>query len=98
MVDGNGILHPYSFGIACQIGVTTGYPCIGVAKSLLCGSVKNNDVIYEGEKKGNVFYAHNRVKNPIYVSPGNKISFVVFYQNTYIRPDAYTTFLLVMYK
>ncbi len=75
MIDGNGILHPYSFGIACHIGVTTGYPCIGVAKSQLCGSIHNNDVIHEGEKKGFVFYAHKRVKNPVYISPGHHISF-----------------------
>jgi deoxyribonuclease V len=75
MIDGNGILHPYSFGIACHIGVDTGFPCIGVAKSLLCGSIYNDDVIYEGEKKGFIFYANNRIKNPVYISPGHNISF-----------------------
>ncbi len=35
MVDGCGVLHPRFCGSACQLGVTSGYPAVGVAKNLL---------------------------------------------------------------
>jgi deoxyribonuclease V len=75
MFDGNGILHPYSFGLASHAGVELNVPSIGVAKSLLYGDVKKSDVFINGEKKGFIYFQSKKVKNPIYVSPGNKISF-----------------------
>ncbi|PIA28445.1 hypothetical protein AQUCO_06900011v1 [Aquilegia coerulea] len=34
MVDGNGILHPQGFGLACHLGVLTSLPTIGIGKNL----------------------------------------------------------------
>lgn len=33
-VDGNGILHPNRFGLACHLGVLSGIPTVGVGKTL----------------------------------------------------------------
>lgn len=77
-VDGNGRLHPYRAGFACQLGLVIDKPTIGVAKSLLIGEIDNwnNDVapvIYQGETIGVALKTSPRAK-PIYVSVGHKIS------------------------
>jgi len=75
MFDGNGILHPYGIGLASHIGVVLDIASIGVAKSLLYGEIKDDIVTIENKKRGIVFFSSNKVKKPIYISPGNKISF-----------------------
>ena len=75
MLDGNGVLHPYNFGLASHAGVTLDMPTIGVAKSLLYGNVENNVVNIDGKKRGYALIFSKRASKPIYVSPGHKVSF-----------------------
>ena len=75
MFDGNGILHPYGFGLASHAGVVLDKPSIGVAKNLLYGNIEKNVVKINNEKRGYVFYASDKIKKPVFVSPGHKISF-----------------------
>jgi deoxyribonuclease V len=83
LVDGNGVLHPYGMGIASHLGVELDIPTIGVAKSLLCGTIKQavesygdvSEVEFEGKLIGYAYISSKRSKRPIYISPGHRISF-----------------------
>jgi deoxyribonuclease V len=71
MLDGNGVLHPYRMGLATCVGVKNRVATIGVAKSLLCGTVKDGVVYLEGEPVGVEMRGRGK---PIYVSPGHLIT------------------------
>ena len=78
MLDGNGILHPFGFGIASHVGVEFDSPSIGAAKSLLCGSPGKvsgdaRPIVLSGKAIGTELKTSARAK-PIYVSPGHKMS------------------------
>jgi len=75
MFDGNGILHPYGIGLATQAGIILDKASIGVAKRLLYGDIKNKEVFVDGIKKGQIFFSNEKLKHPVYISPGHKISF-----------------------
>jgi deoxyribonuclease V len=82
MIDGCGINHPRSAGLATHIGVALDIPTIGVAKSILCGrperpvpagagefcplTYNNRDIGWVLRSKGNC--------NPIIVAPGHRVS------------------------
>jgi deoxyribonuclease V len=69
LVDGHGILHPRKCGLACYIGVNLDKPTIGIAKSLLCGTIKPGGFIEMG---GEILgYA---ASSKMYISVGHKIS------------------------
>lgn len=81
LCDGQGIAHPRRFGIACHLGVLTGLPTIGVAKSRLVGShgalpaEKGSWValLDHGEVIGAVLRSRRAV-SPLYVSTGHRVS------------------------
>jgi deoxyribonuclease V len=73
LIDGHGLLHPRRCGLASYIGVLIDKPTIGVAKSLLCGSIMKDQFIeYGGTILG--FTIKKEGKKQIYVSVGHKIS------------------------
>lgn len=85
MVDGNGILHPFKIGLASHLGVELDMPTIGVAKSMLTGRMEKevthedplSKIYYtedENELIGYAYLSSSRAKNPIYVSPGHRVT------------------------
>jgi deoxyribonuclease V len=80
MVDGQGIAHPRRFGIAAHLGVATGLPSVGVAKSRLTGKYEEpgplrgdqSPLMDKGEWIGTVLRSKDRV-NPLFISPGHRV-------------------------
>lgn len=73
IVNGHGVLHPLKSGLACFVGVNLEKPTIGVAKKLICGSVKGSKV-FVGEMARGAEIRTKEHANPLYVSVGNMIS------------------------
>ena len=80
LVDGQGILHPRRFGLACHLGLELALPTVGVAKKPLVGefelpSSQAGSFTYikvNGEVRGVALRTRKGVK-PIYISPGHLI-------------------------
>jgi deoxyribonuclease V len=77
LVDGNGVLHPRRFGLACSVGLELGAVTIGVAKTLMFGHVgeRTGDTapVVDREETMGVALWLGRSKKPVYVSVGNNI-------------------------
>lgn len=81
LCDGQGIAHPRRFGIASHLGVLTGLPAIGVAKSRLVGEheeppqEKGSWVpLCDGDEViGAVLRTRSGVA-PLYISGGHRVS------------------------
>ena len=79
--DGQGLAHPRRFGIACHVGVITGLPTIGCAKTRLSGTHVEPGLLrgeeeplwFEDEEIGTVLRTKDRSK-PLFVSVGHRIS------------------------
>jgi len=78
--DGYGLAHPRRFGLACHLGVLTGLPSMGVAKTPFVGACdppgeRRGDaapVRHDGEVVGRVLRTQDGVK-PVFVSVGHRI-------------------------
>lgn len=81
MVDGQGMAHPRRIGIASHVGLLSGIPTIGAAKSRLCGTHDEpgpargarTPLLHRGEVVGTVLRTRTGVR-PLYVSIGHRIS------------------------
>ena len=78
MVEGHGIAHPRGCGFASHLGVLLRKPSVGVAKRLLCGSIRRMptperpaEVVLNRRVVGYALKSNRRV---IYVSPGHMVS------------------------
>ncbi|WP_459804857.1 endonuclease V [Herbidospora sp. RD11066] len=79
--DGYGVAHPRRFGLACHLGVVTGLPAIGVAKTSFVGTYPEPGVArgswapitLDGDVVGRALRTRDGVK-PVYVSQGHRMS------------------------
>lgn len=81
LVDGMGILHPRKMGIASHFGVITGEISVGIGKSKLVGNFEMPEnkpfsykPIFVNKGKRGYILRVKKNTNPIFISPGNKIS------------------------
>ena len=81
LCDGQGQAHPRRFGLACHLGVLTGTPAIGVAKTRLIGRHEPLEEergawrpLMDGEEVIGAALRTRCGANPLYVSVGHKIS------------------------
>ncbi|MCF3965333.1 endonuclease V [Streptomyces fuscigenes] len=79
--DGYGLAHPRRFGLACHLGVVTGLPSIGVAKSPFLFSYEQPGrergdwtplTAPEGDVVGRALRTRKGVK-PVFVSAGHRV-------------------------
>ncbi|MHA1126461.1 MAG: endonuclease V [Candidatus Heimdallarchaeota archaeon] len=77
MFDGNGIIHPFSIGLASQMGLELNHPSIGIAKKLMLGEYKEpfvkggfSYITRDNENIGAAFQTAKKPAKPIYISPG----------------------------
>lgn len=79
--DGQGLAHPRRLGLACHVGVLTGIPAIGAAKTAFVGTHAepgltrgdSAELLLDGEVVGSVLRTQDNVK-PVYVSTGHRIT------------------------
>ncbi len=80
-VDGQGYAHPRRFGLACHIGLLTGIPAIGVAKSRLVGAFHEpgaaagaRSPLYDREEVVGAVVRTREGTRPLFVSVGHGIA------------------------
>lgn len=80
LVDGQGLAHPRRFGIACHLGVLTGIPTIGAAKSRLTGTFEDPGIergnwtpLLDKEEIIGAVLRTRRGTRPLFVSLGHRV-------------------------
>jgi len=80
LIDGGGINHPRKIGSASHVGVILEKTTIGVTKKMFYGSCidptevgESSPIILDDMVIGYAYKPKNRT-NPIYITPGNRIS------------------------
>ena len=81
IADGHGRAHPRRFGLACHLGLITGLPTIGCAKSVLVGRYETlaeaagsvSPLVHRGEVVGMALRTRAGV-TPVFVSVGHRVT------------------------
>ncbi len=81
LCDGNGVLHPRRCGLACHLGLHSGLPSIGVAKTLFIGDHVTvpptrgawQPIYEQGDVIGAAVCSRAGTR-PLYVSVGHRVS------------------------
>ncbi|MBD3319450.1 hypothetical protein GF342_06105 [Candidatus Woesearchaeota archaeon] len=73
IVDGQGVSHPFSAGLACYVGTELERPVIGVAKKAVKAEVDDDRVLVDGQVRGLLVKTKEHA-NPLVVSPGHLIT------------------------
>lgn len=82
LIDGAGVAHPRGLGLAAHVGLCLSVPCVGVAKSRLCGSAAEPGpepgawtplLDAEGRRIGTALRTRARA-GELFLSPGNRLS------------------------
>lgn len=82
IMDGHGLAHPRRMGIATHFGIEVDYPTVGCAKNILTGSHGDLDLrkgeyvpLKDGDERVGMVLRSRTNVNPVYISPGHKLSF-----------------------
>lgn len=82
IVDGHGIAHPRRLGIATHMGLVIDIPTIGCGKSKLTGiydmpesEAGSTSPLWDRKEQIGVVLRSKRNVQPLFISPGNKITF-----------------------
>jgi deoxyribonuclease V len=82
IMDGHGLAHPRRMGIATHFGIEVDHPTMGCAKNILTGThgelgTKKGEYanLVDGDDIVGMALRSRTNVNPIYISPGHKLSF-----------------------
>ncbi len=81
LVKGDGILHPRRIGLASHLGLKLNVSTIGIAKSMLCGELRQDTAYVNDEARGKLLVTKKHGK-PLFISPGHGIDLDTAYEVT----------------